>query len=566
MKQKFLKTVAVGLAAAMAMTTFSGCGSDGGEKQQTEDSKTTTASQPAEGGNAESGNSDASGGSADASAETTTYPIDTDKTLVYWGMLNSNVSANFTNLGETELAKDWQAQTGVTLEFQHPVTGQDKEQFNLIIADGNYPDLWDYKWDDPNLYPGGAAKAIEDGIILDLTDLINQYAPNLKAYLDANPDVDRAVKTDDGKYFAFPAIRESDAMCTSFGPMMRADWLKECNLEAPETVEEWHDALAAFKNELGVQAPFTWNHTAYGINNPIGYAYGTPLHFILEGDQVVFGPAKPEFKDYLKTMQQWYSEGLIDQDIFALGDDQTKAKMTAGRSGATVAWCGSGLQAYINAGQETNADFDIVGLKWPVLNKGDKPEYGYIDNRYYWGGIAIGATCKEPELAVKMLDYGYSEEGKLLFNFGREGESYTMVDGVPTYTDDILKNPDGLPIAQAMAKYIMACYQGPTIQSLGYQDQYYQMQQAKDAVANWADANSRAHKVPAITPSQEESSEFASIMNDINTYVLEMYSKFVLGQADIDAEYDNFIKTLNDFGLERALEIEQSAYERYQNR
>lgn len=549
MKQKFLRTIAVGLVTAMALTTFSGCGAE--EQQQPEESKTPATSQVAEGGE----------------AEATTYPIDTDKTLTYWGMLNSNVAANFTNLGETELAKDWQAQTGVTIDFQHPVTGQDKEQFNLIIADGtDYPDLWDYKWDDPNVVPGGAAKAIEDGIILDLTDLINQYAPNLKAYLEAHPEVDRAVKTDDGKYFAFPSIRESDAMCTSFGPMMRADWLEACGLEAPETVEEWHDALTAFKNELGVPAPFTWNNNAYGINNPIGYAYGTPMHFIIDDGKVVFGPAKPEFKDYVKTMQQWYDEGLIDQDIFALGDDQTKAKMTTGRSGAAVAWCGSGLQSYISIGQETDPNFDMVGLKWPVLNKGDKPEYGYIDNRYYWGGIAIGATCEDPELAVKLLDYGYGEEGQLLFNYGREGESYTMVDGVPTYTDEILHNPDGLPIAQAMAKYIMACYQGPTIQALGYQDQYYQMQQAKDAVANWSDANSREHKVPAITPSQEESSEFASIMNDINTYVAEMYSKFVLGQADIDAEYDNFVKTLNDFGLERALEIQQSAYERYQNR
>ena len=265
-------------------------------------------------------------------------------------------------------------------------------------------------------------------------------------------------------------------------------------------------------------------------------------------------------------MQQWYKEGLIDQDIYSTGDDQTKAKMTTGRSGANVAWCGSGLQSYITIGKETDPDFDMVGLKWPVLNKGDKSEYGYIDNIYYWGGIAIGATCKEPELAVKMLDYGYSEEGIRLFNFGREGESYTMVDGVPTYTDLILNNPDGLPVTQAMSKYIMAHYQGPTIQSMGYQDQYYQMQQARDAIGNWANANSRAHKVPAITPSQEESSEFASIMNDINTYVQEMTSKFILGTADIDKEYDKFLETMNQMGLERAMEIEQAAYERYQNR
>ncbi|MDC7288419.1 extracellular solute-binding protein [Blautia schinkii] len=499
------------------------------------------------------------------SAEGTTYPIDTDEKLVYWGMLNTNVSANFTNLGDTEIGKDWQEKTGVEIEFQHPTAGQEQEQFNLIIADGSFPDLWDYKWNDPNVYPGGAAKAVADGIILDLTDLINEYAPNLKAYLNEHPEADRAVKTDDGRYFAFPSLRESDAMCVSFGPMMRADWLKEAGLENPETVDEWHTALTKFK-EMGAAAPFTWNNEADGAKNPIAYAYGSPIDFIIDDGKVVYGPAKPEFKEYMKTMAQWYEEGLIDQDVYAAGDDQTKAKMTTGRSGASMGWCGSGLQSYITIGSEEDPEFDIVGLKWPVLNKGEKPEYGYIDNLYYWGGIAVGATCEDPELAVKLLDYGYGEEGHLMFNFGREGESYTMVDGVPTYTDDILHNPDGLPITQAMAKYSMACYQGPCVQSIGYQDQYYQMQQAKDAIANWGDANSRAHKVPAITPSQEESSEFASIMNDINTYVKEMSSKFVLGTEDIEKGFDKFVETMNQLGLERAIEIQQAAFERYQNR
>lgn len=542
MSRRFLRVISTGLAVTMAMAALAGCSGSAKEEAVTETA------------------------AYDGPAEAVSYPIDTDKTLVYWGMLNTNVSANFTNLGDTELAKDWQAQTGVKIEFQHPTTGQEKEQFNLIVADGNYPDLWDYRWHDPNVYPGGAAKAIEDGVILDLTDLINRYAPNLKAYLNAHPEVDRAVKTDDGKYFAFPSLRENDAMCTSFGPMMRADWLRECGLENPETVDEWHEALTAFKEKLNCPAPFTWNEQANGVYNPIAYAYGTPMEFVLDDNKVVYGPEKPEYKEYLKTMAQWYKEGLLDQDIYSTGDDQTKAKMTTGRSGAIMAWCGSGLQSYITIGQESDPDYDITGLKWPVLNKGDKPEYAFIDNIYYWGGIAIGATCKDPVLAVKMLDYGYSEEGIRLFNFGREGESYTMVDGVPTYTDLILHNPDGLPVTQAMSIYIMAHYQGPTIQSIGYQDQYYQMQQARDAIANWADANSRAHKVPTITPSQEESSEFASIMNDINTYVKEMTSKFILGTADIDKEYDKFTETMNQMGLDRALEIQQAAYERYLNR
>ena len=59
-------------------------------------------------------------GTAAMAEETTTYPMDTDAKFVYWGEINGSVSANFNSLGDTEIGKDWQKNTGVTIEFQHP--------------------------------------------------------------------------------------------------------------------------------------------------------------------------------------------------------------------------------------------------------------------------------------------------------------------------------------------------------------------------------------------------------------------------------------------------------------
>ena len=69
-------------------------------------------------------------GTAAMAEETTTYPMDTDAKFVYWGEINGSVSANFNSLGDTEIGKDWQKNTGVTIEFQHPTAGQATEQFN----------------------------------------------------------------------------------------------------------------------------------------------------------------------------------------------------------------------------------------------------------------------------------------------------------------------------------------------------------------------------------------------------------------------------------------------------
>ena len=61
--------------------------------------------------------------------------------------------------------------------------------------------------------------------------------------------------------------------------------------------------------------------------------------------------------------------------------------------------------------------------------------------------------CEDIELAMRVLDYAYSEEGYMYYNFGTEGETYTLdEEGKPVYTDLIMKDPDG--INNALDKYI----------------------------------------------------------------------------------------------------------------
>ena len=72
--------------------------------------------------------------------------------------------------------------------------GQEKEQFNLLLSSGDLPDIISYNWYE---FPGGPQKAINDGYILKLNGLIEDYAPNLKRTLEENPEVDKSVKTDE---------------------------------------------------------------------------------------------------------------------------------------------------------------------------------------------------------------------------------------------------------------------------------------------------------------------------------------------------------------------------------
>ena len=551
MKKKFVSLLT---ATAVIATSLAGCGQGGGSQETTRAPETQAPVQSTE-----------SGGTAQ-SAEFA-YPMASGAKLTYWAPLNDNVSANYSNLGDTFFGKALMAQTGVDIEFMHPPLNQHVEQFSLILADGNLPDVMEYDW--LPLYAGGPEKAITDGVILPLNDIIEQYCPNLSKYLAENPDIDRMIQTDEGTYYCFPFIRGDGKLCNTIGPMMRKDWLDELGLEVPTTIDEWHTVLTAFKEQKGATAPFTYEQDREQLRDtdPFAYAYNTTRTFYLGSDgKVHYGAAEPEFKDYLATMAQWYKEGLIDADLATLSVDQVSAKMTSGTAGASVGWAGSRLGAWTKAAQATNPDYELVATPYPTTQKGAYPEFGQIENQYSGrASVAITTSCKDVERAARMLDYAYGEDGHFLYNFGVEGESYNMVDGYPAYTDLILDNPDGLPISQAMAAYIRGCYNGPFVQDLRYLEQYYTLQNQKDTPDIWGASNGKAHVVPPITPTTEESKEYSTIMNEVRTYRDEMILKFIFGTESID-NFDTYVANMEKMGLSRALEIQNAALDRYNAR
>lgn len=553
------RTLSLMLAAAVSATALAGCG--GGTTATTEHPATTAVSN---GG----GETTEAAGTTTA-AEEFSYPMTTGSQLSYWAELQSTVSPNFSNLGETPFAKGWMENTGADIEFLHPPMGQAKEQFSLLLADGNLPDLMEYNW--LKDYPGGPEKAIKDGVILPLNDIFEQYCPNIMKYLTENPDIDKMIKTDDGKYYAFPFIRGDDSLCNTIGLMLRADWLEELDLEVPETIDEWHTVLTAFKEQKGATAPLSFEYTnsQYLDANPFVFAFDSFRSFYLAADGTVhFGATEEGYKEYLTTFAQWYKEGLIDPDIATLKSDQVSAKMTSSAAGAAIGQAGSRMGVWISASVQSEPDYMLVAAPQPSTTKGIQAEFGYVELPYSGRySVAITTSCKDVERAARLMDWAYGEEGHLYFNFGTEGVSYTMVDGFPTYTDLILDNPDGLPVSEAMSSYIRGNYNGPFVQDLRYLEQYFTMDAQKEAPKVWGSgsSNGKAYMLPPITATVDESKEFATIINEINTYRDEMTLKFIFGTESLD-NFDQYVKNIENMGLSRALEIQNLALDRYNAR
>ena len=516
------------------------------------------------------GGSAASGSSAAGSVTSTPvgqYPVVADVTLRYWMELDVNTSTNYTNLGETPFGRELQKQTGIKVNFEHPA-GAVAEAFNLMIASSgrDTPDIVMYSWMN---YVGGPEKAIADGIVLRLNDSIDKWSPHFKSFFKANPEYDRLIKSDEGSYYVYPFIRDGEVLLYSAGLMIRKDWLDELGLEPPQTIPDWYNVLVAFRDRKNITAPFTQTWGNRGSMFIPGFGILQGMHLDSQTGRVRYGQMQNGYRQWIETMAQWYREGLIDKDILTITTAQQNQKMISGGSGATYASVGSGMGVWTDAARPGNPKYEILSMPYPVLNRGERLVYT-IPGRIYQGSgsSAIMKESRNYELAARFLDYGYTQPGIMLFNYGIEGESYTMVNGKPIYTPLVMSGgPNRWPLAQSLSAYIRATTSMPYVQHEGYIRQYYALPEQAQALINFVMPGAPSYLLPPTTPTQDESREYASIMQEINTYVDEKTVRWLLGTDPInDATWNDYVNNLRRMNIERAIAIQDLALDRFNKR
>ncbi len=307
MKKRVLALLCAG------MMLLSGCGSNGGD------------------------------GGVETSIDFKGYPMENAPKMTYWLAMNANMSLVASNPGETEFAKEIAKRTGVEIEYIDPGTAGEQDLKNRI-ASKKMPDMVEYSWMDFN---GGPEKNIEEGLILPLNDLIEEHAPNLKKYLEENPEIDKMIKTEDGTYYCFPFIRGDKRLLISTGPVYRRDWAEKAGLDAPKTVADIEEILKAYK-EQGVKKPLSV--TAYTLTTFMGnFSTGGGFYYDAKKN-VVFGPTSENYKFALETFARWYKEGLLDNNFMSVDDAKIKAQVLNDETGMAFTSGGGGLGTWLDTG------------------------------------------------------------------------------------------------------------------------------------------------------------------------------------------------------------------------
>lgn len=570
------KIMSLLLAAMMLIGLFAGCGGETAsqpeavsEPASVSEASAAAAEETPEAPAAEEEPAPAEEISVEAAAEpvTISYPLEGDDlTLSMW--VSVFIGSPYSDHPVFVAAEE---ATGVKIEFLETNPGAERENFQLTVASGDYPDVFRGL---NNFYTGGASAAISDEVIYDLAPYMEEFAPDYWSLLngEAYAASIKDVYDDEGRMGCMFQL-SSNPNYTSQSIMFRADWLEELGMEIPTTIEENYEYMKATKETFGAtnacymndEFQYTELANAYGVAGYTLSAVGSSGSHFFQVD----GVAKSSFNEtgfqsYLKTLNQWYSEGIINKDFISnQSGTMTEYLYAAGND------CGRYNQ--VQVGQvstlyETAATNGIDGYELVpgvpmVENEGDVQHFKQTS--VFGANLAVTTACEDVELAVKWLNYFSTEDGILLCNYGVEGSSWERdAEGNPVYTDFYTNNPD-YPISQVEEALCMP--QMCTVKIVDRMDYVYDelAQQALDTWTNNEFADS-AYVLPSgMTFNTEEQEVITANLSDIETYAAECLPKFIMGEMDAEADWDEFVSNVESMGLQDVLDAYQSCLDRY---
>lgn len=489
------------------------------------------------------------------------YPIAGGGTLTLWttGLAYHN---DYTSEDESPYHQFIEEATGVDIQWKRAAAGADATQaYNLMIATNDLPDI---------IYKGGLPAEVEvmllDGIFQPLDDYM-QYAPALSAYLAEHPETEKAIRSDSGSLYVFPFLREDVAwLGSTIGSSVNSAMLEQANLDMPVTLADWEEMLYAFKELEDCDFPMS----LYRSHHPL-WLFGNAFHFngydrysLDENGEVATWMNAEGYYDFLVTMNKWYEDGLIDPDFISMDLIGFVSKFVANKVGSTVYGTATPARFY-NAIIERDGSWDYLGAVYPVAEVGDEVLYSQGEPLWTGTGAVITTACQNIPLAMRFLDYGYTDEGIITWNYGKEGVSYYYDEnGKRRMMDWILNAEEGATLC--LSRYTALTSTGITIMSLEW-NRGKSLDVAIALTDAWtANAEKAAlHRWPPVCATVEENAELANIESALTTYADEMYINFLIGAEPLD-KFDEYLENLNKMGIDRVLEIKAEQLARYNNR
>lgn len=484
-----------------------------------------------------------------------------------------------------EFTKWYEEKTNVHIEWDTVPTAGLTEKLQLKLAGGDLPDVF------MNCGLTNAQQVTygNEGMLIPLNSLIDQYAPNVSGMMKNASYVKYSMVTPNGNIYSLPTLQEVYHGKDGNKGWIDKAWLDKLGLKVPTTTAEFENVLKAFKNMNSSVIPFAGANADKNRSNGVEefimqsfVYYDAGTYMKVDNGKVSFVANTDQYKAGLKYIHQLISEGLIPSESFT--QDRT-ALQTLCNDPKGNRLGGAAALTYTNfTGSSTSALVDDY-VTMPVLKGPDGKTYAAIHSYTPSGGrYSITKNCKNPAAAMKWIDgiYDYSKDLTMEYHpyLGKNGTDYKIVNeanqgldgGKATY--QTMDRPDKSGPNTASVQNICWRQSAPMFQSYSYR-----MEQladpngsfAKQEIAlyqatkqNYVPYGDAKYQLPSIFFSEDQLQESGDLQTNINNTVKTFMVKFATGTLDIDKDWNTYLSELNNAGLKKYVQITQQAYDKQQ--
>ncbi|WP_340020369.1 ABC transporter substrate-binding protein [Paenibacillus sp. FSL H3-0457] len=454
-------------------------------------------------------------GNAGENSESNTSDPNSPITFTFFG---ADASPNWNKMQDA-VGKKITEETGVSIDAEFDISsGGGNDRISLMAASGDYPDL---------IFPkGNLTRLVDAGAMIDLTDLIEEHAPNLKKIYGEHFNRLK-YSNDDPSIYWIPTNGAIDQVSfdATNGTAIQHRVVKELGYPEIKTLNDFENVLREYyekhpsTDDGQPTIPLTLSADGWRrmitVTDPAVMSTGGPGdgEYFINPDtyEAVLHYKRPEEKEYFRWLNKMYNEGLLDKDSFVQKDDQYKSKIASGRvlSLLDPSW---GFSDAENALKSAGKDDMTYGF-YPVTLDDSFQRKDFQNIGFDGYGIGITVDCEDPVRAIKFLDWMSSEEGQVLRNWGVEGEQYNVEDGVRTIPADVQerKNKDNNTFTKETGVglyYIFGAHYGDGVKDST--DNYYTTNYPEQIQQSYSDEEKEALKGYGITtwkdlfPSEEE--------------------------------------------------------------
>ena len=494
------------------------------------------------------------------------YPLQSDKTFDV--VSGSDI---FGDDGETVITQAMQKATGVDIDWSFMTA----EQVQLALTGKDLPDaIFQYAslLDKATMYEYG-----QGGYFVNFMDYLD-IMPNFSAVIEANPNALKVVQNEDGSVYCLPTLTVTS---TGFNNLLyyRTDMMKEVGWEkAPATTDEFIQFVTDLQAHYGANDPefiavnaYAANRMGWSTKRIMSYffpAFGELLLTELTVDSqgnVVLGAATEQYKHLLEFMNELWNSGAFNTNIYSQEATASQALAAGDHVAIVTDHNGHTPEGYAN-----------MSVLAPLTSEYYTTQHWYKSPSCSWGRInAISAQCEDIETMVKWFDAWYAPatdplnaEGTLYAItpwLGEIGVDHALDEATGIYTE---LEHEGIEMGKFLASesFQIALYSG-------YEGGLFPFSSAptngvgvkgQGTINNLWPYAETPFDLNSLVLTEDESDTYNDAWTDINAYIVESTAKFITGEADIAAEWDNYVKALEQMGLQDVIDVYQAAYDRAQ--